>query len=824
MKPPASGAAPLVRVALPRGVEQLFTYRVPAGQGTISPGTRVLVPFGRERLTGLVVEEGSEDDLPSGAVKDIELVLDERPTLPPSLLALGRFIADYYLVPLGEVLRAMHPGGPAGTVVVRLTEEGRVALEGRLRGTRRRAVLEALRTSDRTTLTGLRRRLGITGLPGVLRDLQAAGWLTLSVSLSAGPQGRVLKAWSASAIPPADRDDAAVGRSAARRVVLDLLRGATGALTAAELAAELSLSREKVRTAAVALASSGLLEETKRRVRRRPEAPLPSDVGAARRDAGRRLTDDQARVFGDLTAMIDAASFDTLLLEGVTGSGKTEVYLRALALALERGRTGLYLVPEISITPLLLRTVRARFGERTAVLHSGLSRGERHDERQRILDGEVDLVLGARSAVFAPLSDLGLIVVDEEHEGSYKQDTSPRYHARDVAIMRGRLEGVPVVLGSATPSLESHRNAMEGRYQLRRMPNRIGDSRHAVVELVDMRAEDRGQAVDSMFSRRLREALDQTLNDDKQALILLNRRGWADYLLCRECGEPERCEHCAVTLTVHLKARRLTCHYCDLQRDIPEACRQCGGSFLQLVGQGTEQLETALKEQLEGVPVSRLDRDIARRKGAAAKVLSDFEAGRTRVLVGTQMIAKGHDFPGVTLVGVLQADRALWLPDFRSAERAYQLLTQVAGRAGRRSEPGRVIVQTYSPDHPALAFAAKQEFRPFYESEAATREALAYPPFVHLIGLLISGEDQGKASAHAEDLARVLREEAATAARVLGPAPAPMPRLRDRWRFQVLVKSRTRKGMKTALRKALARLPAREGVSLDVDVDPQSLL
>jgi primosomal protein N' (replication factor Y) len=806
------------------GVDAPFTYALAASAGPATPGTRVLVPFGPRRLTGFVVEELASPDVPEADLREVESVLDEAPSLPAGLLALARFVSDYYACPLGEVMRAMHPGGPAATVLARLTDAGRAALEaGDVRGRRQAAILDELSRTEVVAVSGLLRRQRVRHGGAVLRELQARGWVELSERLKAAPAAlevRVLRLAAGAA--DASRLDAAAGRSAIRRQVVEALRGMPDGLSVAQLAQGCGRPLPSVRGAALQLVAAGVVTEEARRVLRVPDAPPPDARDAAR--AGHLLSAGQQAALDEAVRMVDEAAFAVLLLEGVTGSGKTEVYLRALAHAVARGRTGLYLVPEIALTPLLLRAVRQRFGARSAVLHSGLSPGERHDERARIRQGEVDVVLGVRSAVFAPLPRLGLVVVDEEQEASYKQDSAPRYHGRDVAVMRGHVEGVPVLLGSATPSLESYRNALAGKYRLRRLPERVGGSTPARVEVVDMRLEWKATRQAGPLSRRLREALDATLAAGRQALILLNRRGWAECLLCRECGEVERCESCSVSLTVYLARRRLTCHYCGFERTIPEACRSCAGTFLQQLGQGTEQLETQLQRLLPGVSLARLDADVARRKGAAARVLAEFEAGKTSVLLGTQMIAKAHDFPAVTLVGVLQADRSLWLPDFRASERTFQLLTQVAGRAGRRTEPGLVVVQTYSPEHPSITAAARQDYPAFYEQEAAARRALGYPPFAHLIAVLVSGPDAAAARAQAEEAARVLREEAAGVAAVLGPAPAPLQRLQGRWRFQVIVKSPSRKRLGDALRRARQRLAVRPPVSIEIDVDAQSLL
>ncbi|MEM7244360.1 MAG: primosomal protein N' [Acidobacteriota bacterium] len=806
----------LVRVALPRSGDQLYTYRVPDELAPPEPGSRVLVPFGRNRRVGWVVEKGSHDDLRDVQVRDLTLVLDASSGLSGPLLELARFVSDYYLCPLGDVLKSMQPGGPRETVHVLLEDEGReVDPAGLPKG--QAAVLEVLHAAPRQSLEGLRRRLGRRDLMSSLRALQVSGWLRLDESLQESTRAKTRLAFVAT-----DGDAEPGGRSPLRASLLGLLREEPRRpWTVAELATHARKSEGSVRPAVQALEKLGLCERTEREERRRPGILAPGEDQAGPK---LELSSEQADAVAQAEALIAADDFGVLLIEGVTGAGKTEVYLRAIETTLRAGRRALYLVPEIAITPLLLRRLRARFGERTAILHSGLSPGERRDERERLLQGEVDLVVGARSAVFAPVPELGLIVVDEEHESSYKQDSQPRYHGRDIAIMRGRFESAPVLLGSATPSLESYRHALEGRYGLARMTSRPAGSQTATVEIVDLRAELREDPLKGPISKRLREAMDETLAAGRQVMILLNRRGWADFCICRECGEVEQCEHCAVSLTVHLRSGMLRCHYCDAHRSIPEKCRSCAGEFIQHVGEGTEQLEAALKAQLPDVVIARLDRDVARRRGAAEKVLAEFEAGRSQVLLGTQMIAKGHDFAGVTLVGVLQADRSLWLPDFRAAERTFQLLTQVAGRAGRRQEPGRVVVQSLTPDHPALKLAAAQDYGPFYEAEALGRERLGYPPFAHLVALLVSSEIPEKASDHARELASRLRHRVLEHARVLGPAPAPLPKLRDRHRFQVLVKTSRRLALQAHLREVMGELRLPTGVQVDVDVDPQSLL
>jgi len=515
--------------------------------------------------------------------------------------------------------------------------------------------------------------------------------------------------------------------------------------------------------------------------------------------------------------------FRPFLLHGITGSGKTEVYFRAAERALEAGRTILILVPEIALTHMLVRAAIARFGPTVAVQHSDLSAGERHDQWWRIREGDARVVVGARSAVFAPLPALGLVVVDEEHEGSYKQEDSPRYHGRDVAVMRARLEGATVVLGSATPSLESFHNASKGKYTLLRLPRRISARGLPKVEIVDRRAVLRAGG-DAILSPPLQEALAERLEKKEQAILLLNRRGWATSLLCRECGQQSVCPNCSVSLTLHDGGRESLCHYCGHRITAPRACPSCGGAYLKLQGFGTEKVVEAVKAALPKARVARLDRDLAKRRGALAKTLLAFEAGETDVLVGTQMIAKGHDFPRVTLVGVVDADVGLGLPDFRAAERTFQLLTQVAGRAGRAELAGEVVLQSHWPDHYALGLACAQDYAAFYEREMEFRRTMAYPPVSALLNLVLRSTDAARGGKDAEALARRLRDKAPGRYRVLGPAFAPLARLRGEHRFQILLKGQ-RAAMREAVRAALvAHFGESRWPGVSVDVDPVSVM
>ncbi|MBE3072221.1 MAG: primosomal protein N', partial [Acidobacteria bacterium] len=542
----------------------------------------------------------------------------------------------------------------------------------------------------------------------------------------------------------------------------------------------------------------------------------------------RCLTGEQAVALDRLTALATTGEFRVALVHGVTGSGKTEIYLRLAAQVRAQGREVLVLVPEIALTPVLAAAFRSAFGNRVAIQHSGLSDGERHDQWQRIRNGGVDAVVGTRSAVFAPLASPGLIIVDEEHDTSYKQEESPRYHGRDLAIVRGQQANALVVLGSATPSLESFANARAGRYELITLERRVLDRPLASVRLVNMRDEYAEAGPDVILSRALAASIGERIARHEQVLVLLNRRGFATAVFCRQCGATLECPNCSVSLTVHGErsgSQRARCHYCNYSRIVPGACLRCAGPYLLHTGFGTERVEREIRLACPDARVARLDRDTARSRGAPAALLGQFARGDIDVLVGTQMIAKGHDFPRVTLVGVVSADVGLGLADFRAAERTFQLLTQVVGRAGRGERAGEAIIQTLFPDHYSIQHACRQDYFAFYEAEIRYRRAMHYPPVVGLISVIVRGRSLGEAMEVAGDLARRTRAHLPRAQDlgVLGPAPAPFVKLRGESRAQFLLKGPRRSALRAALDAALAeRQDTRRKVS--VDVDPMSVL
>jgi len=570
------------------------------------------------------------------------------------------------------------------------------------------------------------------------------------------------------------------------------------------------------------LEKKGLVEVSLEAVRR---DPLSDDLGI--KSEAHTLTTPQASVLSQIEQQMNSGTYSAFLLHGVTGSGKTEIYMRAMNKALSLGRSAMMLVPEIALTPVFSRRLRARFGDQVAIFHSSLQKGERFDEWTRVKNGDARVVIGTRSAVFAPVKNLGLIVVDEEHESSYRQQESPYYNARDVAIVRAQKQSATVVLGSATPSLESFHNARKGKYTLVNLPERINARPMATAKIIDMRTVFARHGKPRVFSDELLEAIRETRERGEQSIILLNRRGYSSFILCRSCGETVQCPNCDVTLTYHRSERVIVCHYCNHREAVPRVCPSCGKKYIYYVGEGTEQLEEMLKLLFPALRVARIDRDTTTRRKVFEQSLADFSNGKIDTLVGTQMLAKGHDFPNVTLVGVVSVDVGLALPDFRAAERTFQLITQVAGRAGRGDRPGRVLIQTYHPYHYALRHACAQDYESFYDEELRYRQNHSYPPFVALASLLVHGPDLGRVRSDSLELRKQLdaaNEE--RKCRVLGPAPAPLSRLKGEHRFQMLIKSRSRKQLREVADAALKKA-ADGGMNLrtvNLEIDPVSIM
>ena len=615
--------------------------------------------------------------------------------------------------------------------------------------------------------------------------------------------------------------DATLALRGKQKQAMDILRGAPHGVAVPELN-ERGISTDVLQR----LVAKGLIALRRQKIERDPFASgvVSQTVSSS---SGRALTDEQSRAVDALAAAAATGQFSVFLLQGVTGSGKTEVYLRIANLMVRSGRSVLVMVPEIALTPAVASAFREAFGDRVAVQHSGLSDGERSDQWYRIRRGEVSVVVGTRSAVFAPLDKLGLIIVDEEHDTSFKQEETPRYNGRDVAVVRGKNEGALVVLGSATPSLESTQNAASGKYTRLVMDRRVQDRPLASVSIVDMRREYAEHGPDVILSGRVKNAIAKRLDARQQSLILLNRRGLATAVFCRQCGGTMECPNCSVSLIVHTDRgdrHRARCHYCNYATLVPKACPACKGPYLERRGFGTEKVAQEVSALWPEARVARLDRDTVRRKGAAADILRSMAAGSIDILVGTQMIAKGHDFPRVTLVGVVSADVGLGLADFRAAERTFQLLTQVAGRAGRGEELGEAIVQTIYPNHYSIEYACRQDYNAFFAKELGYRQAMRYPPLTAMVNIVVKGPDARAALGDAAALAQHLRNNADVGRfSVLGPAPAPVAKLRGEYRAQIFLKGSHRAGMRDSVLAALAAEPdMRRRVS--IDIDPVSIL
>jgi primosomal protein N' (replication factor Y) len=815
------GAPSLLEVAVALPVRGTFTYRDPRAGAHVPIGAQVVVPFGHRTVTGFVIAHAPPDAAAAAPPRDIEAVVAGEPAFDEGMIGFCRFVADYYQAPLGEVLRAALPQGEKALAVraVRLTERGRQALEGRQRtlpgeDPARDPLLAALAAAKgELPLRRLVRQ--VPGAAARLARLAAEGLVETGDEV----QRRRPPPTVAFVV---GGDATAVARLPARAAAKRALHAKVAAAGPAGLARTALSVAERGHLAA--LEAAGAVRVEARPVARAPAAP----AGAAPLV---ELTDAQrAAVDGFVAAL--AGGFRATVLHGVTGSGKTEVYLRVIAAARAAGRGALVLVPEIALTPQLAARFRARFGEDVAVLHSALPPGERLAAWRRLRAGEVGIAVGARSAVFAPVRALGVVVVDEEHDPSFKQDEGVRYHGRDLAIVRAQRAGALAILGSATPSLETFHNAERGRYELHRLPGRATPRPLPSVEIVDLRKQPPGP--DGLLSAPLAEALAAALAAREQAILFLNRRGFSTVVLCRACGHVVRCENCSVSMTYHRSRDRLVCHYCGRTTPPPARCPSCSSPKLDRLGTGTERVEAVLKERFPDARVFRLDRDTVDARAPAGEargleeVLGRMQRGEIDLLVGTQMVTKGHDFAGVTLVGVLQPDQGMHLPDFRAAERTFQLLEQVAGRAGRGDRPGRVIVQTYSPEHAAIAAVRTHDYEGFVRGELAARQEADYPPYARMIVLRLDAADERRVREAAADAAAAARAAAsagpgAPRVRVQGPAEAPIPRVRGRSRYQVWLSGHDRTAL-TAAARAGAGVKLAADVRLTIDVDPQSVL
>ncbi len=806
-------------VAVPVPLDMVFTYRVPADSAPVVGG-RVLVPFRQSRTSGIVVK--LHDRKPSVTAKNILSVLDPVPVLDDQLLRLGRWIADYYLAPIGEVFRTMLPLSAEfkRTIGYCIAEDGQMALhQAGMKGSSARS-----RRTPEEQVVEFRVLDYLAASHGV-----GDGSLVRSETLRAATrasrailEGMVRKKWIA-------REDISAPQDARRTTKIAVLVSADGKLNQNQRAIVDTLaasggrvpietlhSLEVPRSTLGTLVRRGLVEIadepaelTTSRARPRP-SPFQFDFNDAQKSALARLRES-----------VDARKFSRMLLHGVTGSGKTAVYLSGMRSVLEVGRSAILLVPEIGLTPAVAADLHQVFGDEVAILHSALTDKERAEQWHRIKRGEARMVVGTRSAVFAPVSDLALIIVDEEHDSSYKQEETPRYHARDVAVMRAKIANAVVVLGSATPSLESYFNAKKNKYALIELPDRVEQRPLPEVEIVDMRQEFQETGHEQVISRTLAAEINDRLDKKEQVMILLNRRGYSPVVLCRACGKKLECTNCAIALTHHKREHKMVCHYCGYMAPVPKACPHCGSEYVYFLGTGSEKLEELLHGMFPQARIARLDRDTVRGYEDFERTLNALDEGELDLLVGTQMIAKGHDIHGVTLVGVVGADVALGLPDFRAAERTFQLLTQVAGRAGRGQSPGKVILQTYFQDHYAVQYAAHHDFVGFYEKELRFRSWMHYPPYSSLANVLVRSDKLDEALQWSGKLGKWFDSTRHEGVRVLGPAAAPIMRLKRDYRYHFVLKSPSREKLNATLRAMLAyaaqqKIP-RTQVIVDVD-------
>jgi primosomal protein N' (replication factor Y) len=805
----------VAKVALPLPVDRLFDYALSPEQASETrSGCRVLVPFRGRKLAGVVVEIVSDSEF-AGRLRRVERVLDAEPVLSQDMLAILSESAREVLCPIGIALQTAIPAGsaPRMTRGFALTPRGRAAVELAAARGRAAQILERLAEGPAAA-----RELHAGGAAAeteaALARLAEDGLITPS-EIERGPTARVRHIRTATLAPDLDLHAARARLVRAPRQIALLERiAAQGETPTSELFEGFSPTLLR------ALVDRGFV--------RVQEREAPSDLPTLLEEADRRvtLTADQEAALKPILERVRARQAETFLLHGVTGSGKTEVYLRAVAEALAKGRQALVLVPEITLTHQIVARLRARFGDALAVLHSGLKPSQRIEQWERLRRGNTPIAVGARSALFAPLEELGVIVIDEEHDGAYKNDEGFRYHARTLAAKRAARAGCPLILGSATPSLETRYAADQQELRRLVLAHRIGERPLPVVQIVDLAKErersPRGRKL--ILSPPLRRALTETLAVGGQTVLFLNRRGFSTQVFCFDCGFAERCPHCDVALVYHAAASQLRCHYCEHATPPPDACGGCGAPDTALLGIGTERLEEEVRSLYPHARIARLDRDTAARRGTTESVLRDLREERLDILIGTQMVAKGHDFPGVRLVGVVAADVGLHMPDFRAAERTFQLLTQVAGRAGRDTAPGRVIVQSFVPDHYAVAPVQTHDYERFYAQEIGLRASLGFPPFGRIATAIVSAEDESQAQKAAGQLARALGPARTPGVECLGPAPAPLSRLRGRYRFLLLLKGEPTPVWEAArtLQQATEGLP--EAVTASVDVDPIHML
>ncbi len=824
----------LVNIVFPLPVEQAFTYIVPRGlEASAQIGSRIIAPLGPRHRTGFIVS--FQDKADGVALRELDDVLDIQPIISTQIMMLAEWISRYYLCSLGEALRATIPSvflqSSKHQITLRTDRPEHYVMLLSRSAPRQSQILQHISLNGKTTVDQLKKKLGAKSLYSSLNQLRAKQLIELTQVFSSRTVKPRTEKYVELAPPLAglstDELLSQLKRKAPRQAAcMAFLQKRGGKISQRELLRSTGAQPGTI----LSLENQALIKVSRETVFRDYYdyiKTLPPQVFD--------LNQEQKQALGRIYSAIDSQIYKTFLLFGVTGSGKTQVYIEAIARTLRQGRDAIVLVPEISLTPQTVQRFRAHFQKDVAVLHSAMSAGERYDSWHKIKKGGARVVIGPRSAIFAPLENVGLIVVDEEHESSYKQsDVSPRYHARDLAIVRAQQSNAVVVLGSATPSSESFYNAQTSKYKLLQLLKRVNDVAMPAVKIIDMMKERRlsgNKGAELIFSRILVQKIKEKIALNEQIILLLNRRGFSSYIKCHDCGFVEVCNNCNISLTYHLSGRRLRCHYCGFSKKAPPVCPKCSGLDIIFKGLGTQQVEEQLKTGFPDARLVRMDRDTTSRKRAHDKILSDFGAGKYNILLGTQMVAKGLDFSRVTLVGVINGDVGMLVPDFRASERTFQLLTQVAGRAGRKDLTGEVVIQTYSPDNFCLLCAQTHDFMRFYSGEIDERRGLHYPPFGRLICLHFRGEDENKVRQAAGAFADILQGMRGSL-QILGPSPSPIDKIQNNYRYQILIKGQKRydagaRKIRDVVKRAHAEYMKRFShikVTVNIDVDPTSIM
>ena len=791
-----------------KSVDYNFDYLVPERlESVIQVGMRVIVPFGPRTIQGYVMAltDRPDENLDVSKLKELKEIQDIRPELTPELIQLSEWYGKYFVTKRISMLEVMLPAALKAkyTKVFHLKDLNAIP----------DSLVKHFDSAGNYEYKAAQKNGDLKALSDLLREGAVEEQTLLSQSVGKKTQ-RAVRIADESAI------DSVLAELESKEKQYDLYAYLSDErhrdVSLKELQ-EMDFSISSINT----LTRKGMIEKYDAVIERDPFATRVFE-----QEKNQKLTQDQQRAYDAICESIEERQQRTFLLHGVTGSGKTEVYLQTIERVLNHDRQAMMLVPEIALTPQMVLRFKKRFGDEVAVLHSGLSKGERYDEWQKIRDGRARVSVGARSSVFAPFKELGMIIIDEEHESSYKQEDYPRYHARDIAEWRSQYHQCPLVLGSATPCLESYARADKGVYQLLSLPNRVNDQAMPHIDIVDMR-EELSSGNRSMFSNQLREAIETRLANKEQIVLFLNRRGYASFMLCRDCGHVPQCPNCDISLTYHKSTDQLKCHYCGYQETPPALCPNCESEHIRQVGTGTQRVEELLQREFEGANIIRMDVDTTSRKGAHEKLLNDFGEGKGDILLGTQMIAKGLDFPNITLVGVLNADTMLNLPDFRSSERTYQLLTQVAGRAGRHEKEGQVIIQTYNPEHYAIKDVQQNDYLAFYRQEMKYRKLGKYPPYFFLINFTISHQEMKKVLEASKHIHQILLQHLSDKALVLGPSPAALTRINNEYRFQILIKYKSEPDLYQALQYLddyYHEQYMKEKLALKIDIAPQMMM